>query len=230
MPAHIFTIAGLDYICSINPRGRRKYGSILELLASGTGEACTVGLADGTRADDPGLRSCMKYTSVFRFLYPNREELEDRVRGEIQKIIPLAHWSSTSIKYSVLEYGVGGFFKAHRDIQKGTRHCGTLLIFPPAVGVFTHTGGELVISDKGTGERSDKGADERSDKGTGERSDKTISLASSQVTEWTFLAFTLDVLHECLPVLSGRRVVIKAEIYSDKPVLFERPISPPITD
>ena len=209
MPTHIFTVPGLDYICSINPGGRRKYGSILELLVSGTGEPCTVGLADGTRADDPGLRSCMKYTSVFRFLYPNREELEDRVKRELEKIIPSAHWSSTSIKYSVLEYGVGGFFKAHRDMQKGTRHCGTLLIFPPADGVFTHTGGELVMD---------------------ERSGKTTSLASSQVTEWTFLAFTLDVLHECLPVLSGRRVVIKAEIYSDKPVLFERPISPPITD
>ena len=205
MPTHIFTVPGLDYICSINPRGRRKYGSILELLVSGTGESCTVGLADGTRADDPGLRSCMKYTSVFRFLYPNREELEDRVKRELEKVVPLAHWSSTSIKYSVLEYGVGGFFKAHRDMQKGTRHCGTLLIFPPAVGVFSHTGGELVM-------------------------DETTSLASSQATEWTFLAFTLDVLHECRPVLSGRRVVIKAEIYSDKPVLFERAISPPITD
>jgi len=203
MPVHIFTVPGLDYICSINPRGRRKYGCILELLASGTGEPCTVGLADGTRAGDPDLRSSMKYTSVFHFLWASRAELEDRVRGEIQKIIPMAHWSADSIKYSVLVYGAGGFFKAHQDTQKTAKHCGTLLIFPPAVGPFSHTGGELVIGD--------------------------TRFASSQATEWTFLAFTLDVLHECQPVLSGRRVVMKAEIYTDKPVQYKHPI-PPLTD
>jgi len=66
-----------------------------------------------------------------------------------------------------------------------------MLIFPPAVGEFAHTGGELVLD-------RDK-----------------FRFDSSKNTEWTFIAFQTNLFHECKEVLSGQRIVLKAELYSN---------------
>jgi hypothetical protein len=121
--------------------------------------------------------------------------LEGLVDGFLSGLVPQGalglHWSSSSTKYEVIVYEPGGFFRPHRDRRTGPKHYGTLLIFPPATGAFAHVGGDLVFEEEGA-----------------------QVFQSSTVAQWTFLAFRHGVLHECQPVISGRRVVIKAELHT----------------
>ena len=203
-----FTIPGnLDCLCVLNPRGRRKYGSLLELLASGNGVLSTVGLQDGSRAMDVDQRVSTKFTSVIDFVFHDRDVLEGLVDGFLSGLMQqedYLRWSSSSTKYEVIAYEPGGFFRPHRDRRTGPKHYGTLLIFPPATGAFAHVGGDLVFEEE-----------------------DGMVFQSSTVAQWTFLAFRLGVLHECRPVISGRRVVIKAELHTTdfcEPYEFMEPI------
>ena len=176
---------------SLNQRGRRNYGTLSDLLASGKGIPSTVGMPDGTDILRQDIRVSTRFTSVIDF---DMEELDlDTVKEHFDKlgsniILPF------SDRYSVIEYGPGGFFSEHQDKKQKKNHIATLLIFPPAVGTLEHTGGELIL---------DRGR---------------FRFNSSLNTEWTFIAFHTELPHECLAVLSGRRVVFKTELYSSKPV------------
>lgn len=183
-----FSFPTLTYKCSLNVRGRRRYGTLEQLLAIQNGVIPTVGTPDGTRELDRGIRNSVHYSSFVQF------DLEtDTVIRNLVNLNEKAEWFGL-LKYDIIEYKTGGFFKPHQDRQLKPTHYGTLLIFPPAVGDFTHTGGELIL---------DRGK---------------FQFDSSKNTEWTFIAFQTNIFHECKEVLSGRRIVLKTELYTGTPI------------
>ena len=183
-----FSFPSLTYKCSLNLKGRRRYGTLEELLATKNGLISTVGMPDGSREINGDVRNSVHYTSFVKF------ELEtDSVIHNLTKLSLQAEWFGL-LKYDVIEYKTGGFFKEHQDRQLKPTHYGTLLVFPPAIGDFAHTGGELIL---------DRGA---------------FQFDSSKNTEWTFIAFQTNVFHECKEVRSGRRIVLKTELYSGTPI------------
>jgi hypothetical protein len=183
----LFSFPTVNYRCTLNTRGRRRYGTLEELFHTNRGTRSTVGYPDGSIVERPDIRNSTKYTSVVEFdLDP------DLINTHLQTLLPYdakSIWTKTQ-KYDVLEYGVGGFFKEHQDKQLHKYHYGTLLVFPPAVGDFAHTGGELLLN-KGT-----------------------FTFDSSSNREWNCIAFKTELFHECKEVTSGKRVVFKTELYS----------------
>lgn len=183
---------------TLNKRGPRKWGSLDDLLNSGTGVPSTIGLPGGLDIVQEDIRRSTKFTSIVDF---DIEELDpDLVDVHLKHLVDIADntvmWPINE-KYDIIEYGPGGFFKEHQDKKHKRNHCATLLIFPPALGKLEHTGGELIL---------DRGR---------------FRFESSSNTQWTFVAFHTELPHECLPVLTGRRIVFKTELYSKKPVTHE---------
>ncbi len=187
-----FSFSDVTYKCSLNNNGagRKKYGSLQDLLATNDCVNSTVGIHDGTNVELPHIRKSKKYNSIIEFdLDPEIVEFNLRKLVKNDK----AYWTNKQ-KYEVIEYSKNGFFKTHSDKQIKRTHYGTLLIFPPAIGELSHTGGELIL---------DKGR---------------VQFDSSKNKEFTFIAFHTNLLHECKEVLSGKRVVFKTELYSTVPV------------
>lgn len=183
-----FTFPSVTYKCSLNKKGRRRYGSLEELLATQEGIKSKVGMPNGLQELHIDVRNSVHYTSFVEF------DLEkDSIIHNLKNLNNEAKWFGL-LKYNIIEYRAGGFFKEHQDKQIKPTHYGTLLVFPPAIGEFAHTGGELIL---------DRGK---------------FKFNSSENTEWTFIAFQTNIFHECKEVLSGRRIVFKTELYSDIPI------------
>jgi hypothetical protein len=203
-----FSFPVLHCSFTLNRRGPRKWVSLDDLLNSGTGVPSTVGLPGGVDIVEENIRRSTKFTSVVDF---DIEEFDpDLVNLHLKRLVAdlpdnTVMWPINE-KYDILEYGSGGFFKEHQDKKHKRNHCATLLIFPPAVGKLQHTGGELIL---------DRGR---------------FRFKSSLNTQWTFVAFHTELPHECLPVLTGRRIVFKTELYSKKPVTREITDYPDIVD
>lgn len=195
-----FSFPCITYKCSLNKKGRRRYGSLEELLSTQEGIKSTVGMPNGTQELHIDVRNSVHYTSFVEF------DLEkDNIIHNLKKLNNEAQWFGL-LKYNIIEYKEGGFFKEHQDKQIKPTHYGTLLVFPPALGEFAHTGGELIL---------DRGK---------------FKFNSSENTEWTFIAFQTNIVHECKEVLSGRRIVFKTELYSGIPIeriIEQPPPSPP---
>jgi hypothetical protein len=189
-----FTLPEVNYKCSLNLRGRKRYGTLKQLLDTGMCMPSTVGMPDGSNNELPDFRKSYKYISTIDFdLDP------ELVKIHLKKLVPEndeVSWKKTQ-KYDIIQYLSGGFFKEHTDKQIKKTHYGTLLIFPPAIDTLKHTGGELII---------DKGR---------------FIFNSSTNTEWTFIAFHTNLPHECKEVLTGTRIVFKTELYSIKTILRE---------
>ena len=186
-----FSFPELTCKYSLNRRGPRKYGKLNDLLTSGTGIPSTVGLADGTDALRQDIRLSTRFTSFVNF---DTEKFDPNTIDEKLKPLDSTIYWEPSTHYSVIEYGPGGFFSEHTDKKQKRNHCATLLIFPPAVDGLAHTGGELIL---------DRGR---------------FRFNSSANREWTFVAFHTELPHECLPVTTGKRVVLKTELYSRGPI------------
>ena len=188
-----FSYPEVVYKCSQNKKGRPRYGTLEQKIASGTGEKSTIGIPDGTNVENTDIRISTKYHSLVEF---NLDE--ELIQTQLNKLVSedtYVKWNKSQ-KYDIIEYEKGGFFKEHHDKKHTKNHCGTLLIFPPALGEFAHTGGELII---------DKGR---------------FCFNSSANKEWTFIAFHTHLPHECKEVLSGRRIVLKTELFCVKPVTY----------
>ena len=177
--------------CTLNKRGRRRYGSLQDLLATDMWTGSTVGTEDGDVLL-PDIRKSKHFRSVLEFSMDFAY-----VESQLKRLVPKdkvqnVRWLHNDVIYDVIEYLPGGFFKEHVDSQQHLRHYATILIFPPAVGPFAHTGGELLVTNQ-------EGVQ--------------FTFHSSTNTRWMFVAFHLGLKHECMPVLSGKRVVIKAELH-----------------
>ena len=198
-----FTFPEAEYLLTLNRRGPRKYGCILELLVSGTGEDTRITQPDSVNMVNRSFRISTTYTSMIDFPYLDREVIE----AQLKKLVSNGkiYWQRFQ-KYEVLEYLTGGFFSEHQDKRRKKTHCATLLIFPPAIGSLEHIGGELIL---------DRGR---------------FKFDSSANKVWTFIAFHTDLPHECKQVLSGRRIVFKTELYSTTPVEAAEFDLAPVTD
>ena len=190
-----FTIPKVNYKCSLNLRGRKRYGTLNQLLDTGMCISSTVGrMSDNSNIELPEFRQSYKYISTVDF------DLDPKlVKIQLQKLVSETDevsWDKKQ-KYDIIKYLPGGFFKEHIDKQIKKTHYGTLLIFPPAINNLQHTGGDLIIN---------KGQ---------------FIFNSSTNTEWTFIAFHTNLPHECREVLSGNRIVFKKELYSIKTILHE---------
>ncbi|KAF8521841.1 hypothetical protein JB92DRAFT_2889717 [Gautieria morchelliformis] len=100
--------------------------------------------------------------------------------------------------YKLNAYGVGGFFKPHRDTPKSARHIGTLVVALP----IPFEGGELRISHQGKQVLFEWGTT------------CSTSVRDRVALPWAFL-FS-DVEHEVLPVKSGTRVTLAYDIFISK--------------
>ena len=185
-----FSFPYIDYECVLNPRGRRKYGSIEHLLEKTQGVPSTVGLPDGTTQLLPDIRQSTRIRTVVNFNL-DTSLIKDRLAPLLSDDNE-PQWSNTQ-KYDIIQYKQGGFFKEHSDKKVKPNHYATLLIFPPAVNRLAHTGGDLIF---------DNG--------------KSI-FKSRENLEWTFVAFHITTPHECQEVTSGNRVVLKTELFSLNP-------------
>jgi hypothetical protein len=187
-----FSFPDLIYRCVLNRLGRRRYGTIEQLLQTNMGVPSTVGLADEKNVAMPEFRNSTKFSTFIEFSLDSHN-VTQHLEPLLEEGDGVPQWLE-STKYDVIQYKPGGFFKEHQDKRLRSTHYGTLLVFPPAVGQLEHTGGDLIL---------DKGR---------------FTFETSKNKEWTFIGFHTNLPHECLEVLSGNRVVLKTELYSSKPL------------
>lgn len=193
-----FSFPDIEYECVLNPLGRRVYGSLEHLLNRHAGEPSTVGLENGERALLTDIRNSSKIRALVNFNLETTVIL-DHLRTLLTDDNE-PQWSN-SAKYDIIQYKQGGLFKLHSDRKIKPNHYATLLIFPPAVGIMAHTGGELIFKDLPT-------------------------FKSSENRVWTFIAFHTELPHECLEITSGNRVVLKTELFSVNPTRRRNIIDP----
>jgi hypothetical protein len=191
---HIFSVPISDYKCSLNEKGRKKYGKLSDLHFE---KKSKVGTKYG-HIELPEIRKSRYISSTFEFEGHNLEEI---IKENINVLAPndIVTWNKKS-KYTVLEYQEGDFFSEHRDNKINRNHCGTLLILPPAINELQHTGGEFIIEDNGY----------------------DFIIPSWNNKDWKFIVFPTELKHACHKVLSGKRIVIKTELYKkNSPNNFE---------
>ena len=106
------------------------------------------------------------------------------------------------LKYSgrckVIQYLEGGFFKKHQDSIGSKYHFATVLVLIPA-RLSPHTGGTLRIWDE--------------NEQIHEFNTETMNLV-------TVVAFHPSLLHEVLPITSGKRVVFKYDLSYDQKLFY----------
>ena len=181
----------INHQCSLNQFGRRRCGSIYDLIRTKSGVKSTVGLRDGNNVIMEDKRKSNHYRSAFTFTLNTAD-----IIPAFQNLAPenrkaYVQWLPPNQMCDVIEYSQGDFFVAHKDTKVSRLHYATLLIFPPAFDEFAHTGGELIIT----------------------RKDGSKFIYESSLNKhWTFIAFHQELEHECKIVTSGKRVVIKTEL------------------
>ena len=79
-----FTLPEVNYKCSLNLRGRKRYGTLNQLLDTGICMPSTVGMPDDSNIELPEFRKSYKYSSTIDFdLDPDGEKYM-----AVNKIIP----------------------------------------------------------------------------------------------------------------------------------------------
>jgi len=199
----IFDVEILDYKCD-NHICNSKNGKISDLIFNSPSK---VGTPYG-HIEIPEIRKSKYCLSSFDFKGPStKHDLKQLVLENIKHIVPNEdidnlYWN-TKLKYTVLEYNEGDFFSAHSDSKKNNKHYATLLIFPPSEKDLIHTGGNLIITTEDTDVVFSSSLNSVY---------KEPINSESGIENWKFVAFHSNLKHECLPILSGRRVVLKTEL------------------
>lgn len=188
MTYDIFDIPVTELNCSLNEIGRPKYGSLEDLLLKDF-KNCQVGTPNGYQIL-PNIRLGEFRNS--RIIFDNPEEINLIITSKIIETLPYEFENDIdfdiSCRYKVLRYKENDFFNKHQDKMRKGRHYGTLLIFPPAIDEFQHTGGELILNDI-----------------------YTFESGSNKV--WKAVFFTGDTFHEVKKIISGQRIVFKTELF-----------------
>jgi hypothetical protein len=209
-----FTKDQLPYKCKLNARGRRKYGTIDDLLDNCSGTVSTVGTSAGNIIMQT-QRNSTRYITYLEFLAEDIESYESLLMGLVpQEKRKYVKWLPRNQQVDLIKYEAGGFFHEHCDEQLDVHHYATLLIFPPATGRFAHSGGRLTIK---------------------QSNGQTFIFDSDMNEKWTFIAFATGIPHLCELVTWGTRVVFKTELYySNKragtPLKPHREFSPVMLD
>lgn len=119
---------------------------------------------------------------------------DNKIVEQIHMLHP--NWIIHPVRFSLLSYEIGDFFKPHCDHNQGVResngkkfkHVATILILPPMY-LHEHEGGELILYLN--------------------NNIKTIKATNN----WTILIFELGIVHAVTELKSGHRYVFKGEIY-----------------
>lgn len=106
------------------------------------------------------------------------------------------NWVIHPIRFFLLKYENGGFFKPHIDHSQGLRtsndktfrHVATILVIPP-LELHPHDGGELILY----------------------LDDKNQTIKADE--NWNIVIFKLGIVHEVLELLNGIRYVFKGQVY-----------------
>tara|TARA_B100001093_G_C26710564_1_gene963237 strand:- start:255 stop:1061 length:807 start_codon:yes stop_codon:yes gene_type:complete len=186
----VFDVPINSYKCSLNEKGRKKYGKMEDLNFVNKSKV-------GTKYGYiylPKIRKSKYMKSIFEFDGNNIEEI---VMNNIKSLCDddILEWNKKS-KYTVLEYNEGDFFLEHRDNKINKKHFGTLLIFPPAIDYFEHSGGDLIL----------------------ENGVWDLVIPSSNNKNWKFVVFNTDIKHACLKISKGRRLILKTELFKKNKV------------
>jgi hypothetical protein len=104
---------------------------------------------------------------------------------------------------SLLRYKAGGQSQSimHRDKQCSNSHVATYLLFPPAVLCRNFTGGNLIVYEQLSRDKSETIVNK-------------IVYETSKFDTWTEIYLKLGTLHEVSPLTSGARFVFKGEIHA----------------
>ena len=163
-------------------------------------EPNTVGSASGKEVLTSIRRSSFLTTKI-NF----NTDIEPIIREEALKIVPTSlkpafiypvnEFSWREPEYYVMVYHEGDFFVKHRDSKRKT-DLATVLMFPPAVDAFSHTGGALKIYQP-DGEVFTFESSENKDK-------------------FKVIIFDQQLEHEVEKITSGNRVVIKFSLSYDE--------------
>ena len=182
----------LPYKCVLNRRGRRKYGTIEDLIDNCSSVISTVGTSSGNVILQEHRKS-IRYSTYLEFFDSDVADYEFVLKGIVpQEKRKYVKWLPRNQQVDLIKYEAGGFFHEHCDERLDVHHYATLLIFPPATGRFAHTGGRLSVK---------------------QSNGETFVFDSDRNEKWTFIAFQTNVLHECELVTEGTRVVLKTELY-----------------
>lgn len=94
----------------------------------------------------------------------------------------------SKLSMTLYKYEEGDFFAQHVDRQRSDTHGYTLLLLPPCDATTKNCfqGGNLKIG--------------------------PTTIDCSSITEYTYLIFNIDVLHELEPILKGTRFVFKSQL------------------
>lgn len=103
------------------------------------------------------------------------------------------HEALKNYNFKLHFYEKDGLFVKHADKYKGENHCGTLLLFPPAK-YSPFEGGDLIMHFA---------------------ENRTIKIKPSKFRHWTLIMFSLNLHHECSPVVSGKRFLFKCDFIGD---------------
>ena len=198
----VFDVPIVDYKCSLNEKGRKKYGKFEDLNFKNNSK---VGTKYGY-IDLPEIRKSKYIKSIIEFEGNNIEEI---VMENIKSLSSdeILEWDR-KLKYTVLEYKEGDFFSEHRDKNINKKHFGTLLIFPPAIDSLEHSGGDLIL----------------------ENGIWDLVIPSSNNKKWKFVTFHTDIKHACLKVTKGKRLILKTELFKKKKFNYQKMPSPVCMD
>jgi hypothetical protein len=92
------------------------------------------------------------------------------------------------LNLQLLKYNEGNFFARHKDRKYSEKHKYTILILPPMSVGNIFTGGEICINGQ---------------------------EIIQDINKYKIIIFSLDLIHNINPVLSGIRYVFKGVLYSD---------------
>lgn len=94
----------------------------------------------------------------------------------------------SKLSMTLYKYEEGDFFAQHVDRQRSDTHAYTLLLLPPCASELKNCfqGGNLKIG--------------------------STTINCSSITEYTYLIFNIDLLHELEPILKGTRFVFKSQL------------------
>lgn len=146
----------------------------------------------------PQVRSSKMLTLEKIKIYQGNRSNNCIFNSSVSKFVPHHYHSNVSFSQQLDDcrnwqlhcYEPGDHFAKHTDGRKTSRHYATMLLFPPATLSF-FTGGDLLLYIEET---------------------TPIKIQPSTFSFWTLVIFRLGIPHECTPVTSGRRFVLKSEM------------------
>lgn len=178
-------------------------GSLSQLLSSSDFTPSTVGRMGYGNREEGGVRQSLD-TSIRQPELSGKLDLLRELLPEAHRpLYPRAQDLLCPWAWRLVKYEPGHYFARHVDGREDDGDYATVLVFPPGQ---QFTGGDLVIY-----------ADP----------DSPYRFSAAGLKTWTLVAFAINVEHECEPITSGSRYVIKGKIRHQAPAELLAALSEP---